>query len=605
MTVSVTSGPHHGHYVAIVKSRESWVVFDDDTVDVIKESDISKYFGDSNSGCAYVLYYQAVDMDLVALGLRAEETPAHGSVSELSPLQTPLLPPGLTHEGDSDASASEIAPKTPASPFQAPAAAPSTPPSLTVTIPASEGGSQSLPIAIPVPAATPPKSVQSPPPPSVSPNGRTGFFTLRNKASKPSIEATKLFNVAGSPPPPMPPPPSSSGTISNVGSPQVSASPSQASTVTDSISHLINGKVKSPKEKSTGWFKRSKSVKPENSRKTSIRRPGTASGTTDGSTSHTSSSTSLPNSSGHAQSSAVDISASASPSKTQVRPLPPVPVSNSPRSSSHQSSSPKSHTVLVPSSFPLAPSTSRASDHTAGKSPPNRSSAVLAPSSDFSPEAGPSTSKSTSPPPAFATAPRKRPSTAGSAHPRTHMNGLNGSVGKRELVARRSQESFVPPLPSDNTGYLPGAPAVRPRVGRASPSPSPSPARGSSPADERIRWRNSAASGSVNGHAINGNSNSSSSGDNGAGHTHAGATLSSAPVTPLVKRASRKLSFSGGMGGILGLGRKDKDKDKDSKDRGRERDRASEMERQRASVFSAASMSPPSIVPGLSSAGRY
>ena len=29
------SGPHHGHYVAIVRSRDSWVVFDDDTVDTV------------------------------------------------------------------------------------------------------------------------------------------------------------------------------------------------------------------------------------------------------------------------------------------------------------------------------------------------------------------------------------------------------------------------------------------------------------------------------------------------------------------------------------------------------------------------------------------
>ena len=39
-------------------------------MEVIKESDINKYFGDSNAGSAYVLYYQAVDLDLGALGLR-------------------------------------------------------------------------------------------------------------------------------------------------------------------------------------------------------------------------------------------------------------------------------------------------------------------------------------------------------------------------------------------------------------------------------------------------------------------------------------------------------------------------------------------------------
>lgn len=29
-----TSGPHHGHYVAIVKSNGQWMLFDDDVVTV-------------------------------------------------------------------------------------------------------------------------------------------------------------------------------------------------------------------------------------------------------------------------------------------------------------------------------------------------------------------------------------------------------------------------------------------------------------------------------------------------------------------------------------------------------------------------------------------
>ena len=67
---TLVSGPHHGHYVTIIKARSSWMLFDDDTVTTIKESEIPKYFGDSNSGSAYVLYYQAVDLDLSALGLK-------------------------------------------------------------------------------------------------------------------------------------------------------------------------------------------------------------------------------------------------------------------------------------------------------------------------------------------------------------------------------------------------------------------------------------------------------------------------------------------------------------------------------------------------------
>ncbi|EGO31229.1 hypothetical protein SERLADRAFT_336365, partial [Serpula lacrymans var. lacrymans S7.9] len=60
IVVHIGTGPHHGHYVSIIRTMGFWLIFDDDTVDTIKESDIPKYFGDSNSGSAYVLYYQAV-----------------------------------------------------------------------------------------------------------------------------------------------------------------------------------------------------------------------------------------------------------------------------------------------------------------------------------------------------------------------------------------------------------------------------------------------------------------------------------------------------------------------------------------------------------------
>ena len=69
------SGPHHGHYVAIVKGPHSWLIFDDDKIDAIKESEIPRYFGDATSGSAYVLYYQAVDLDPVSLGIKVPAGP--------------------------------------------------------------------------------------------------------------------------------------------------------------------------------------------------------------------------------------------------------------------------------------------------------------------------------------------------------------------------------------------------------------------------------------------------------------------------------------------------------------------------------------------------
>ncbi|KAG8687823.1 hypothetical protein FRC08_011751, partial [Ceratobasidium sp. 394] len=67
IVVHVGSGPHHGHYITIAKQRGQWLLFDDDIVEGIRESEIPKYFGDSPAGSGYVLFYQAVNIDLQAL----------------------------------------------------------------------------------------------------------------------------------------------------------------------------------------------------------------------------------------------------------------------------------------------------------------------------------------------------------------------------------------------------------------------------------------------------------------------------------------------------------------------------------------------------------
>ena len=64
-------GPHHGHYIAIIKAHGTWFIFDDDTVEAIREVDIPKYFGESPGGAGYVLFYQAVDLDLASVGIDA------------------------------------------------------------------------------------------------------------------------------------------------------------------------------------------------------------------------------------------------------------------------------------------------------------------------------------------------------------------------------------------------------------------------------------------------------------------------------------------------------------------------------------------------------
>ncbi|KAF5383387.1 hypothetical protein D9757_008419 [Collybiopsis confluens] len=122
IVVHLGTGPHHGHYISIIKSLGSqWLVFDDDNVYPITEKDIPKYYGDSNSGSAYVLYYEAADIDRASLGLQPSLS-ASASVSIPAAMVTPItntgasvtsasappspsqmhppLPPGLGDEGE-------------------------------------------------------------------------------------------------------------------------------------------------------------------------------------------------------------------------------------------------------------------------------------------------------------------------------------------------------------------------------------------------------------------------------------------------------------------------------------------------------------------------
>lgn len=70
IVVHIGAGPHHGHYVSIIKVGSKWAIFDDETVTFIEQLDISKYFGGvPGMGSAYVLFYQAVDLDCEKLGI--------------------------------------------------------------------------------------------------------------------------------------------------------------------------------------------------------------------------------------------------------------------------------------------------------------------------------------------------------------------------------------------------------------------------------------------------------------------------------------------------------------------------------------------------------
>ncbi|KAI9284005.1 hypothetical protein BC943DRAFT_326818 [Umbelopsis sp. AD052] len=70
--IHIGSGPHHGHYVTIIKSNGKWLLFDDDIVTSINEEEIQRYFGDlPGTGSGYVLFYQAVNLNMDPVGVPA------------------------------------------------------------------------------------------------------------------------------------------------------------------------------------------------------------------------------------------------------------------------------------------------------------------------------------------------------------------------------------------------------------------------------------------------------------------------------------------------------------------------------------------------------
>ncbi|GAA6031674.1 hypothetical protein JCM8097_001927 [Rhodosporidiobolus ruineniae] len=83
IVVHIGVGPHHGHYITIVKSGTRWIVFDDNNVYPIEQNDIARYFGDTpGQGSGYVLFYQAVDLDFSGFEIPVPQTPSMASTGQ-------------------------------------------------------------------------------------------------------------------------------------------------------------------------------------------------------------------------------------------------------------------------------------------------------------------------------------------------------------------------------------------------------------------------------------------------------------------------------------------------------------------------------------------
>ena len=64
VVVHLGSGPNHGHYVSLVRARNKWLLFDDESVELIKESAIEQCFGTleetgRSTDTGYILFYQS------------------------------------------------------------------------------------------------------------------------------------------------------------------------------------------------------------------------------------------------------------------------------------------------------------------------------------------------------------------------------------------------------------------------------------------------------------------------------------------------------------------------------------------------------------------
>ncbi|KAI8620875.1 hypothetical protein BC830DRAFT_1190528 [Chytriomyces sp. MP71] len=71
-------GPHQGHYISLVKSHDHWICFDDDSVQCVDESELTRYFGDlNNPGTGYILLYERVGFDAahIVRGMRPSGVP--------------------------------------------------------------------------------------------------------------------------------------------------------------------------------------------------------------------------------------------------------------------------------------------------------------------------------------------------------------------------------------------------------------------------------------------------------------------------------------------------------------------------------------------------
>ncbi|KAK4236288.1 hypothetical protein C8A03DRAFT_17039 [Achaetomium macrosporum] len=74
VVVHIGGNAYHGHYVAVIKTKDrGWLLFDDEMVEPVDKSFVQNFFGDKpGMACAYVLFYQETTFEKVREELDAE-----------------------------------------------------------------------------------------------------------------------------------------------------------------------------------------------------------------------------------------------------------------------------------------------------------------------------------------------------------------------------------------------------------------------------------------------------------------------------------------------------------------------------------------------------
>lgn len=74
VVVHIGGNAYHGHYVAVIKTKDrGWLLFDDEMVEPVDKSFVQNFFGDKpGMACAYVLFYQETTFEKVQEELDAE-----------------------------------------------------------------------------------------------------------------------------------------------------------------------------------------------------------------------------------------------------------------------------------------------------------------------------------------------------------------------------------------------------------------------------------------------------------------------------------------------------------------------------------------------------